>query len=228
MSRSLLILRPEPGNSESVARAHELEISTRSCPLFEVVPEQWQPLPSSQFDAVLFTSANALHCAGPALGDYLHLPAYAVGPATADATRRAGFEQVITGQVDVEDVMTLAGTSKLLHFCGADVVDIDSTTLTRRTVYSSQIVQNPPRLHQALAVLPVTALHSARAARRFYELVGKSATPRTAIAVVAISAKVAAAAGDGWQEVAIAAKPRDEDVLQAAIRLIQKTKAQAF
>ena len=228
MSRAVLILRPEPGNSESLARATALGLQALSCPLFKIVPVAWEPPPCDQFDAVLLTSANALLCAGPALAQYLTLPAIAVGPSTAQAARDAGFASVTEGAGDVADILALGGKQSLLHLCGVDVAGVAIPSIERCAVYASDAVEIPSGFAEALSSHPIATLHSVRAALRFTELVDMSATPRGSISIVTISAKVADAAGKGWQEVAIAAKPRDEDVLRAALRLIQPTKAQAF
>ena len=66
----------------------------------------------------------------------------------------------------------------------------------------------------------VVLLHSARAARRLGELVAAARMTRGEIAVAAISAAVGAAAGTGWSTVAIAAAPRDDALIDAAIALI--------
>ena len=228
MSRAVLILRPEPGNSQSMVRATALGLQALSCPLFKIIPVAWEPPPCDQFDAVLLTSANALLCAGPALVHYLALPAIAVGPSTAQAARDAGFASVTEGAGDVTEMLALGGKQSLLHLCGADVAGVAIPSIERCTVYASEAVESPSGFAEALSSHPIAALHSVRAALRFAELVDQSATRREAIPIAALSAKVADAAGKGWQEVAIAAKPRDEDVLRAALRLIQPTKAQAF
>ena len=61
-------------------------------------------------------------------------------------------------------------------------------------------------------------LHSPRAAALFAALRGRSAR-RSRIA--AISAPTAAAAGEGWKSVAVAAAPRDEALLELAAKLCQ-------
>ena len=228
MSRPLLILRPEPGNRRSVARAEAMGLAALACPLFEIGAMPWEPPPPGHFDAVLFTSANAVKCAGPALSAYVTLPAICVGESTAEAARLAGFADVTIGSGDVSDLLDGLGKRTLLHLCGEDVTETQFETIERRTVYASQIIDHPPSLTFALALHPVAALHSVRAAKRFADLVDSSDSQRAAICLATLSTTVAAAAGGGWQEVAIAAKPRDEDLLDVAMRLIQHIKAPAL
>ena len=87
MIRPLLIIRPEPGNASTAARAKAFELDTRSMPLFAVRPIAWVPPDADPYVGVLFTSANAVRTAGPELTRYFHLPAFAVGGTTARLAR---------------------------------------------------------------------------------------------------------------------------------------------
>ena len=64
--------------------------------------------------------------------------------------------------------------------------------------------------HASLTRAPLAAV-------RLAELVEPES--RAHIALVAISANAAGAAGQGWEVVAIASQPRDEAILEAAARL---------
>jgi uroporphyrinogen-III synthase len=61
----------------------------------------------------------------------------------------------------------------------------------------------------------VALVHSPRAGARLAALAGD----KTAIAVAAISAAAAEAAGDGWAAKAVAAAPRDQALLELAAKL---------
>jgi uroporphyrinogen-III synthase len=61
-------------------------------------------------------------------------------------------------------------------------------------------------------------LHSPRAAVLFAGLAGD----KSRIRIAAISAKTARAAGEGWQSVAVAPRPRDQALLELAAELCQK------
>jgi uroporphyrinogen-III synthase len=61
-------------------------------------------------------------------------------------------------------------------------------------------------------------LHSPRAAALFAGLAGD----RSRIRVAAISLRTARAAGEGWQSVAVAPRPRDQALLELAAELCQK------
>ena len=63
----LIILRPEPGASETAARAVAAGLSVRPVPLFSAGPVAWTPPNIDQHDALLLTSANAPRFAGAGL-----------------------------------------------------------------------------------------------------------------------------------------------------------------
>lgn len=215
---TLIVLRPQPGADATAARARALGLAAVVAPLFDIVARPWSP-PPGRFDAVLLTSANAPRALGQAPEGLARLPAYAVGAATAAAARAAGFATVVAGASDVADLVrdaAGAGVATMLHLAGADRTRFDPgpIAITTRIVYAAEAVDPAPRLPPAPAV---ALLHSGRAARRFREVAG----PVGGYAIAAISAKVAAAAGDGWRAVAIAARPDDDALLAAAAGLCQ-------
>lgn len=217
MTRPLLVLRPEPGNAATCARATAMRLEAIACPLFAVEARRWDAPEASGLDGVLLTSANAVRHAGAALKRYLRLPAYAVGAATAAAARETGFEQVIAGGRDVAALVASLPARSLLHLAGADRTAFEAGDVQIETcvVYESVVLPEPPGLAAALGRHPVALLHSARAAERFAEL----AVQRSHIALVAISAAVGQAAGDGWEQVAVSPEPRDEAMLALAAHI---------
>ena len=73
------------------------------------------------FDALVLTSANAVRHAGAGLDALRHLPAHAVGSATADAASAAGFRVATTGTSDIDALLdAIPGSQHLLHLAGAD------------------------------------------------------------------------------------------------------------
>lgn len=119
--RKLLLLRPEPGLSASVTRARALGLDVIACPLFRVGPVEWALPDSARFDGLLLTSANALRNGGPGLRQLVGLPVHAVGPATAEAARAAGFEVDSVGTTNVADLLNqLPANLRLLHLAGED------------------------------------------------------------------------------------------------------------
>jgi uroporphyrinogen-III synthase len=216
VNRPLLILRPEPGNSATLAAAQALGLDVLSYPLFAVRPLDWDAPDAAGYTGLLLTSANAVRMAGANLAQYADVPVFAVGSATAKAAQAAGLSNIVIGSGGVEAVLELAGPGRLLHLCGLHVTDagVTNTQVDRRAVYVSD-EGSVSGLSHHLANAPVVLLHSSRAAARLAALVEQ----RSTIALAALSFAVAEAAGTGWQVVAIADKPNDEALLNAAIPL---------
>jgi uroporphyrinogen-III synthase len=224
MSRSLLVLRPEPGASRTVRAAAALRLEAIAVPLFAIEPLHWFPPDPVRFDAVMFTSANAVRAGGAGLARYGALPVYAVGAATADAARQAGFSHVREGPGDATDLTALLqadGVFRAVHFCGAHRRESAAPGLMieRVTVYESAAIERPDGLDEALEEAPLALLHSPRAAERFAALVDAIGWPRATISLAAISPAAVAAAGSGWARTEAAATPDDAALLALAARL---------
>ena len=211
--RQLLLLRPEPGLSASAERARRLGLEPIACPLFQAEALSWQVPDPAAYDALLLTSANAIRHGGSGLDKLRTLPVHAVGNATAEAAREAGFEIASTGDGTVEKLLaTLPRELRLLHLAGENHRDTARDRMDRCIVYRSAAIQDP-----ALPALEglVVAVHSARAGLRLAELAGSR--DRTAIA--AISESAAEASGAGWERIGIAEHPSDSSLLALAAML---------
>lgn len=210
----VLVLRPMPGNAETVGRLAMQGVAALSIPLFAVAPTQAAGVPDGAFDAVLLTSANAVHFGGRTLARFQNLPAWCVGEATAAAARSAGMSVGRVGEQGVSAL--LSGTSeRLLWLCGEQRTCLPTGAEARITalpVYRTVDLPFPP---SALVRPCIAMLHSRRAAERFAGL----ATQRANIAIVAISAAVAVAAGEGWQSITVAARPEDGEMVSKAVGL---------
>ncbi len=219
MTRPLAVLRPEPGNTATADRVEKLGLQAIRLPLFAVRPLTWIAPDPADHDALLLTSANAVRFGGLDLADLLPLPVLAVGEKTAEAARLAGFDVMAAGNADAAAMLALAATrglSRVLHLGGRDRAVEPYGPVTRAiAVYASEEVPVPAeligRLQGATALL-----HSARAAARLGALVDTFAIARSAIAIAALSPAVAAAAGTGWANIAIAAVPTDAALIEAA------------
>lgn len=226
MPRPLLVLRPEPGASRTATRAAALGLEALVVPLFEIVARDWAAPDPAGFDALMITSANAIEQGGNRLKLYANLPVYAVGEATAQAARGAGFTTVHKGPGDANgliDGLRRRGVARVLHLCGADRLEPDSRgiAIERIAVYAARPIAEPAGLGQALAQNPVAMLHSPRAAARLAALAGD----RRGIALVAISRNAAEAAGGGWERIAIAKTPDDQALLAIAASLCKQVAA---
>lgn len=175
----------------------------------------WALLPGD-WQAVAFTSAAAPALGGAGLAALTHLPAYAVGAATGDAAKAAGFGDVRVARGDASAVFTKVagdGCTRLLHLAGADrsaALVPDGLSVGVVTVYAADLADALPA-----AAFDLALLYSARTAAHFAALFGGD---RAGLRIGALSPAIAAAAGMGWAAIDVAAEPT-EDALFAAARL---------
>ena len=212
----VIVLRPEPGASATLARARELGLDAVAIPLFKVEPVDWEAPDPAAFDALLLTSVNAIRHGGGKVGAFRGLPVHAVGAATAEAARDAGFAIASSGTAGVDELLEdLKPGIRLLHLCGEDrqTPANPRQIIQAMPVYRSRAIDPRPDLGQAAN--SVMLVHSPRAGRRLAELI----PDRGAIAVVAISDAAAAALGTGWGEIHVAPEPSDDALLALAARL---------
>jgi len=212
----LVIVRPEPGAGATAEAAREVGLEPVVMPLFAIEPLEWEPPDPSDFDALLFTSANAIRHGGAGLDALRSLPSHCVGEATARAAREHGFEVASVGSGRVDGLLeTLPAELRLLHLSG----------FHRR---------EPKAPRQAIHVIPVyraeelpvpagfrglehcvIAIHSPRAGAR----VGGIDLARDRNAIAAISPEAAEACGTGWAATVCAQEPSDSALLAIAAEL---------
>ena len=210
--RKLIIIRPEPGAAASVAAARALGLEATAIPLFTVEPVEWDPVDAARFEGLVATSANAFRHGGEGLASLRGLPVHAVGEATAEAAREAGFTVATVGAGGREAMALPPG--RLLHLAGRNRLPV-AGNVEAVVVYASRPVEPTPKLD----ALPgsVVAVYSPRSGRRLAALVRS----RKRIAIAAISRNAAEACGGGWQQVAVAAAPREAELLALAAELCQ-------
>lgn len=221
--RPVIILRPEPGASETAERAGAMGLPVRLCPLFEARAIDWDAPPPERFDALLLTSAQGARLAGPQLALYRGLPAYAVGKATARALEERGFTGVVAGEQDGAAIAARIerdGHRQVLHLGGTTVAPWPQGVLSveRVAVYT---VGEATKVDAQQLVEPgaVILVHSPRAGRRLAELV--PVDRRRELHVIAISAAALAACGSGWASRDAPDRPEDERMLALAVRLCE-------
>ena len=221
--RRIAILRPEPGASATLKSALQLGLDAFSLPLFEVVAVDWTAPDPGGFDAVLLTSANALRHGGEAIQAWRGHPVYAVGAATAEAAREAGFGIAAEGdQGAVRLLGSIEPGLRLFHPCGSDRIEIGETqqVITSVPVYESRAISALAQIARLDGC--VALVHSPRAGRRLAELAGAKST----IAIAAISAAAAEAAGPGWERIEASETPEDAALLALARRLCNNRSGQ--
>lgn len=219
MTRPIAVLRPEPGNAALAERIEAAGLPAVRVPLFAIRPIAWTAPDPAAFDALILTSANAVRHGGAGLATLRGLPVHAVGSATAHAAAAAGFDVAMTGAHGAAALIAAcrdAGVRRALRLAGREHVAVaDPIIADTRIVYASEPVEPGPAGRAVLAG-SVALVQSPRAAARLATL---AAALRPTIAVVAISAAAARAAGPGWQTVRIAPSP-DTDTLIALARTL--------
>lgn len=213
----ILVLRPEPGASATVKRAKERGLDAVAIPLFGIEPVDWEVPDAGSFDGLLLTSANAIRQAGDRLTDLRGLKVYAVGAATGEAARDAGFDVASTGEAGVDRLLgSIEPGLKLLHLGGEDRRSPEDA---RQEILSITVYRARPKNGVQLGNVEgsIALIHSPGSGKRFAELVKPSS--RKSVAAAAISEEARTAAGEGWARVETAETPSDDALLALAERL---------
>ena len=218
--RRLFVFRPEPASRQTIAKARGLGLDAVSIPLFELQTLDWSPPDAGDFDALLLTSANTVKMAGDRLDLYRGLPVHAVGEGTAVAAEVAGLGVATVGTGGIDQLLAdVDPQARLLHLCGEDRREpsVAGRSIRSVPVYRATEKAHVPGLEEMSGQAAV--VHSPRAARRLAELIDPAR--RSTIKIAAISAATAEAAGEGWQDVRVAALPNDAELLVLAARLCE-------
>lgn len=214
----IFVIRPEPGLQSTLRAARDMGLAAIGLPLFEVLPLQWDVPDPAAFDALLLGSANAVRHGGAGLEALRSLPVHAVGQATAQAAREAGFEVARMGESGLQSVLDAnAEPTRYLRLGGVETVPLQPGihAITARAVYDVRAMPITGSAQVGLRTgKPVVLLHSGAAARHFAAEADRIGLDRGAILLACIGARVAAAAGPGWAAVHSASRPDDAALLE--------------
>ncbi|MFM5894730.1 MAG: uroporphyrinogen-III synthase [Novosphingobium sp.] len=222
----LVIIRPEPGNETSTTAACAAGLDARAFPLFEVVAKSWEAVLPQGYDALLIGSSQVFLHGGRGLAALRSLPVYAVGEATAVAARSAEFNVARTGMGSLQTLLGELDAShhRLLRLAGQERISLTlpaGVTMDERVVYASQPRPLPSELEALLRQPAIVLLHSAEAAHHLTAECVRLGIRRAPLRLAALSQRIAAAAGDGWGEIAAAAHPDDKALLALARQMCQ-------
>lgn len=221
----VLVTRPEPGASETARRLLALHHNPIIAPLLRIRPLALAPYGS--FGAVLVTSGNAVPCLPPSLHG---TPLLAVGNATAERARAAGFGQVISADGNAAALATLTRQtcqpgSPLLFATArgqgsslAAALRAHGFVVHRRAVYAAYpATRMPQAATQALrdGSLSAAIFLSAETARAFVRLLPPGLAPALAgVDALAIGQPAAdALCFLPWRRVRVSAKPTQDSLL---------------
>ncbi|MFN5245507.1 MAG: uroporphyrinogen-III synthase, partial [Novosphingobium sp.] len=193
----LVVIRPEPGCAATVSAARDAGLDPQGFPLFAVTPRSWSAPPPDAHDALLLGSANAIRHAGPGLAAVRHLPAYAVGDATADVARASGITVIGQGQGGLQSVLGQLDPThrRLLRLAGEERIALTppaGVTMAERVVYASRAQPMPPELVKLLGEPALVALHSAEAAHHFAAECVRNGLRRARLRLCALGPRIAA------------------------------------
>ena len=216
--RRVLVLRPEPGATATVRRAERLGLDAIALPLFEIEPIAWKAPDPAGFDALLLSSANGVRYGGEQLQKLRGLSVRAVGEATAEAARDAGFDVASCGDAGIGELLdSTPANFRLVHLCGEHRKALTGVRqqITPVPVYRAVAIAEPEMPDCAGTVV---LIHSPRAGQRYAQLIEE----RSDITIAAISPAAAEAVGTGWEMVQTADRPNDDALLALATRLCNK------
>jgi uroporphyrinogen-III synthase len=190
------ITRSEPGASATARRLEAMGWTPLVAPLLEARPLDTE-IDLAGIAALAFTSAQGVR-AFATLSDG-RLPAFAVGDATAEAARAAGFADVRSADGDVAALTNLIAQANpgpilhagALHPAGDLVGDLTARGLTARAValYDTVAVDAAPALTQ-LPRIAAVLVHSPKAAAVLAEVLAPR--PAQNLRLLALSETVAA------------------------------------
>jgi uroporphyrinogen-III synthase len=221
----VLVTRPEPGASETAQRLLAMDFHPVVAPLLHI--RRFEPALPPKVGAILITSGNAVPC----LPISLHgTPLLAVGNATADRARAAGFTHVLSADGDALALAALAreacqpGAALLLAIARrqgaplAAALRAGGFVVHRRVVYAAQPIERLPAaaVHSLQGGSLAAAIFlSAETARAFVRLLPPPLLPTLAeIDALAIGQPAAEALRFlPWRRVRVSAKPTQDSIL---------------
>jgi uroporphyrinogen-III synthase len=231
----LLVTRPEPDNAPTAealrAQGHDVVLA----PMLRIEMLPGVDLGAPPWSAILLSSANGARAiaAHPRRAELLSLPVLAVGRASAEAARAAGFAGVVSADGDATDLARLAATrlagaaSPVLYVAGEDrsgnlAGALSAQGIAVRTVIAYRAVRAenlPAEVHAALVRGEIDGvLHFSRRSAESYVDCGRD-IPRQALAPVhyCLSARAAEPLKHaGAARIEVAARP-DEASLLASV-----------
>ena len=187
------ITRAEPGAEATAARVRERGHTPLVAPLLAVRMVEDPQIDLSGVRALAFTSANGLRAFAGACADR-SLQVFAVGAATAQAAREAGFRRVLSADGDVNALADGIAARRseiggaVLHpgaALGRAGVEVRALTL-----YDTVPVEPTPDQLEALAQADVALVHSAKAGRALAKVL--AAHPMPGLKVLGLSKAVLA------------------------------------
>lgn len=231
----VLVTRPQPSAAATAARLKTLGHDAVVLPVMQAVHKAQSAFDAlaAPYSAIAITSAEAIRALTPRkaeLASHLQAPVYCVGPATAEATRRIGFQTIVTGTgtgAVLAQIIEAAATDLsggLVYLAGwprspafeAGLKAAGIACRTAETYRMSAIAYAPGTVEMLLQspVPDVVLLYSHETARHFFALLSPAMANALAGArLICLSAHVANAIPPGFGPVAVAVEPSEDALL---------------
>lgn len=220
------ITRAQPGADRTAGRTAALGFVPVVAPLLAIrpIPDAFSGLPAdvpdlAAVEALAFTSPNGVAAFAALVPPprLRALPVFAVGDATAEAARAAGFADARSASGDIHDLARLirsSWTGGLILNPGAQEPAGDLAALTAGLPVRSLPVYAAHETAAAAPAFDIVLIHSPRAARALARIAAPSdAAGRLAVCISAAAA--APLAGLGFAEIRLAAAPDEASLLTA-------------
>jgi uroporphyrinogen-III synthase len=235
MKPRVIVTRAEPGASLTAGELAKRGVDPILAPIFRIEATGGVPPDPAAFQALLFTSANAVRSfsASPA---WLTKTAFCVGAATAAAAQSVGFVRCPHANGDSHALLALVraqllpADGRLLHVRGVDVAgDLfgqlgglgfsTDLLITYRSVAARTLPAAAVTALQDDAPCPLAVLfHSPRGAELGASLLRADAGRLHAAFISEAAARAGAAAA--WASVGIAEQPSDKALIATALTQI--------
>ncbi len=235
----VIVTRAEPGASETVERLRAMGLTAISSPMLELKSLDL-PMPDlSGIYHLVFTSANGVRYFVDAVGgineQVADLTAWCVGPATTVAAKAAGFQRIVAGDGNANDLSDLILSSDgvedgFLHIANSAAAGNLVARLTEAgrkarflALYETVPASGLDEEVKAALVSDAATLilfHSAKAAEAFANLT--KGLPMDTNVVVAISGAATAPLESLNARAVVAAARPNEDALMEAVLLACK------
>jgi len=229
MSAAILALRPEPGLTATLEKARAAGLAMTGHALSHIREVAWDCPDPAGIDGLLIGSANAFLHGGANLARLTGKPVFAVGQASADAARAAGFGVAMIGSGGLQGVLdAIPAPAHLLRIAGEEHVALTppaGVTITQVIAYRTIALPLDPAARLLAGGKALALLHSAATARHFASECDRLGLARRAITLAALGPRIAAAAGGGWAAVHTAARPDEAALLEMVFDLCNKPRS---
>ena len=244
MSPVALLTRPRPDSENLATLLRACGVDSLIDPIINILPLEGAELPPlEKVQALLLTSANGVRALAALLGPEAkahNKPLLAVGTATAEAARAAGFRHVQSAGGDVGALAALAierlkpTDGPLLHIAGTRVAGDLAARLgahgfevQRECLYraeASTALSAEARETLENGKIDMVLFFSPRSARGFVKLIcaADSSEPLAQVTAICLSPAVAGeAAGLAWRRIRTAILPEQTALLDEVAREIK-------